>query len=176
MFKHGEISLRPVESRDLESLRALRNHPSTWLNLTDPGLVDEESQKKWFQSLQGRTDRMYFAVSLADRDFIGLVRMDEVDRQNRSIRVGCDIVPELRGQGYGTKVFQAILCYCFNFLNFHRVWLCVIDYNTNAIGLYKKSGFVEEGRYREAIFRDGKYHDYVVMSILDSEFRKGEMK
>jgi UDP-4-amino-4,6-dideoxy-N-acetyl-beta-L-altrosamine N-acetyltransferase len=176
MFQRGEITLRTIESRDLDSLRALRNNPTTWMNLTDPVLIDAKSQEKWFQSLQGRSDRQYFSVALAERDFIGLVRMDEMDRQNRSIRVGCDIVPELRGQGYGTKVFEAILCYCFDFLNFHRVWLCVLETNQNAAGLYKKSGFKEEGRYRDAIFREGKYHDYIVMSILEPEYRKGDKK
>jgi len=37
--------------------------------------------------------------------------------------------------------------------------------------LYEKVGFKEEGIMREAIFRNGVYHDYVVMSILEDEYR-----
>ncbi|MGZ3720823.1 MAG: GNAT family N-acetyltransferase, partial [Bdellovibrionota bacterium] len=148
MFQHGQIQLRTVEERDLEALRALRNHPTTWFNLTDPVLIDGESQKKWFQGLQARADRKYFVPSSSDHDFLGVVRMDEIDRQNRSIRVGLDILPELRGKGWGEKSYQTILKYSFDFLNFHRVWLCVLDYNENALGLYRKVGFQEEGRYR----------------------------
>lgn len=174
MFHFGDITLRSIEERDLEKLRALRNHPDTWMNLTDPTLIDAESQKKWFQSLQGRSDRKYFSLAAKGHDLLGVVRMDEIDKQNRSIRVGCDIVPEARGQGWGTKAYGAILKYCFDELNNHRVWLCVLDFNAAAIAVYKKAGFKDEGKYREAVFRDGKYHDYLVMSVLEGEYRSGK--
>lgn len=176
MFHFGDITLRSIEERDLEGLRALRNHPDTWMNLTDPTLIDTESQKKWFQSLQGRADRRYFSLSAPGHDLLGVVRMDEIDRQNRSIRVGCDIVPEHRGKGWGTKAYGAILKYCFDELNNHRVWLCVLEFNQAAIAVYRKAGFRDEGRYREAIFREGKYHDYLVMSVLEQEFRSASGK
>ena len=35
---------------------------------------------------------------------------------------------------------------------------------------YEKAGFTREGTRREAIFRDGRYHDEHVMSILREEF------
>ena len=98
--------------------------------------------------------------------------MDEVDHINRSIRVGADVVPALRGKGFGKAIYSAIKKYCFDYLNMHRVWLAVLEANERAIGLYRKVGFKEEGRYREAVFRDGRYQDYILMSILEVEYRK----
>lgn len=37
---------------------------------------------------------------------------------------------------------------------------------------YKKAGFKEEGRLRQASYRDSKYHDKIVMSILRKEWVK----
>jgi RimJ/RimL family protein N-acetyltransferase len=53
----------------------------------------------------------------------------------------------------------------------HRVQLTVLPHNEHAIGLYKQVGFIEEGRTRQAIFKDGKYIDLIQMAILSGEYR-----
>lgn len=180
MFIEDDIGFRPIEEKDLEKIRELRNDPTTWINLTDISHVTPEMQREWYERIGRSTDRAYFYVFKAEQiedypawdegAFLGIIRMDEIDRANRSCRVGADIVPAERGKGWGTKAYRAILRYCFDFLNCHRVWLCVLDNNDAGIALYKKSGFREEGRYREAIYRSGRYHDYVLMSILEGEY------
>lgn len=171
MYTHEDIGIRIIEARDLEAMRVLRNDSSTWIYLTDPHLITEESQKQWFSMLASRPDRMYFILFVAEHPFAGIVRMDEIDRQNRSIRVGVDIVPELRGRGLGKRALCLVQRYCFDILNMHRVWLAVLVTNARARDLYTKVGFVEEGRHREAVFRDGRYVDYIIMSILEHEYR-----
>ena len=174
MFQYGEISIRNVEDRDLDDMRRLRNDPSTWMMLTEIGMIDSEGQRQWFQRMSLANDRKYYVVCDAEHDFIGIVRTDEIDRINRSIRIGADIIQTLRGKGYGTRLYGLLKAFCFDHLNMHRVWLAVIDTNETAFRLYEKHGFKVEGRYREAIFRDGLYHDYVVMSILENEYREGK--
>jgi len=105
---------------------------------------------------------------------VGLVRMDEMDKMNASIRVGADVAVKLRGLGYGKKIYEAIKRYCFDYLNVHRVWLLVLETNEVALKLYRKQGFKVEGKQRQAIFRDGKYLDYLMMSILEEEYRGGK--
>jgi RimJ/RimL family protein N-acetyltransferase len=56
-------------------------------------------------------------------------------------------------------------------MNLNRLWLLVLESNAHAIRLYQKQGFRLEGRMRQAVFRDGRYVDYLVMSILDGEYR-----
>ena len=171
LFTYGEISIREVEQRDLERMRVLRNDPSTWVYLTDISFVSALAQERWFAKVSDSTNRKYFVVHDAEHEFVGIVRCDEIDHLNRSMRIGCDIIPELRGQGYGSRVFDLLLKYCFDFMNMHRLWLLVIDTNEVAIRLYAKKGFREEGRYREALFRGGRYHDYIAMSVLEDEYR-----
>jgi RimJ/RimL family protein N-acetyltransferase len=52
----------------------------------------------------------------------------------------------------------------------HRVSVRVLDYNLRAIRAYQKSGFVIEGREREAALVDGAWHDDLMMAILDQEY------
>ena len=171
MFCYEGICLRVVEEADIERIRQLRNDPSTWIYLTDITLLDEGTQRSWYRSLSERRDRKYFVLGDSQHNFLGIIRFDEIDYTNRSMRVGCDIVREWRGQGYGSKAFLLIKKYCFDYLNMHRLWLAVLETNLVAIHLYEKHGFKVEGRYREAIFRDGCYHDYIIMSFLEEEYR-----
>jgi RimJ/RimL family protein N-acetyltransferase len=171
MFEVQGLRIRVVERRDLEAIRALRNDPTTWMNLTDVHLITEPMQERWFARISESTTQRYFAVADDEHDFIGIVRCDEIDATNRSIRIGCDIVPNLRRRKYGSRVYDLMLKYCFDFLNMHRVWLLVMETNTVGLRLYTSKGFKEEGRLREALFRDAAYRDYLVMSILEHEYR-----
>lgn len=180
MFWYKDIGFRPVEKRDIEEIRRLRNEPSTWIFLTDVTQINSEMQEKWFEGMSKSKDKAYFSIFKEKKDFpisyegdfLGIIRMDQIDQNNRSIRVGCDIVPSERGKGYGTKAFEAILKFCFDHMGMHRLWLCTLENNEVAKKLYKNSGLKEEGRHRQAIWRDGRWHDLIIMSILEDEYRK----
>jgi len=64
------------------------------------------------------------------------------------------------------------LDYAFKKLKLHRVGLDVYAYNPRAISVYKKLGFKSEGRGREYLFQNGRWHDEIWMSILDREWLK----
>jgi RimJ/RimL family protein N-acetyltransferase len=170
MFRHEDIAFRVSIEKDLEYIRNLRNDPTTWLGLTTPGEITEEEQKEWFKRISLAKDKRYYTI-IGPPGFLGIIRTDEIDRANRSIRIGVDIVPGQREKGYGTKAYEAFLGYCFDYLNMNRVWLCVLDSNFKAKKLYEKIGFQVEGRMRRAVFREGEYRDYIIMSILEDEYR-----
>jgi len=170
MFRYGNLYFRAIEEKDLEKIRKMRNNPTTWMNLTDITLLNSVSQKQWYLSLAGQqSHRRYYTVCKGKDTFVGIIRMDEIDWVNRSIRVGCDVVPNLRGQGYGKLIIEMIKNYCFKYLNMHRLWLAVLEFNHIARHIYEKVGFKVEGRYRKAIYRNGKYYDYILMSLLKEE-------
>lgn len=172
MFAHKEISMRPVESQDLEKIRNLRNEQSTWQYLSDASLISESMQHQWFENLKLTLDERYYTVEQKTfGQFIGVIRTDQIDLRNRSIRVGCDIIPKERGKGFGTMTFEMLLKFLFIYHSYHRLWLCVLENNEVAKKLYKNVGFKEEGRLRAAIWREGKWMDYIVMSILEEEYR-----
>ena len=170
MFHDSHVGMRAIEERDLGFLAECRNDPSTWINLGTIDFVNKEKQLAWWKRSSLDKSQANF-ILYGDGVSLGFVRTDEIDHIHRSIRVGGDIHPIYRGQGYGTKMYNLLFKYCFDYLNMNRVWLFVLDSNEAARTLYKKIGMVEEGRQREAIFRNGVYHDYIMMSILASEYR-----
>jgi len=76
------------------------------------------------------------------------------------------------GQGCGTEACRLIVDHGFRKLKLHRVYLRVLAYNIRGIKSYQKVGFKVEGRLKEHIYRDGFYHDEIVMGLLREEYLK----
>ena len=55
--------------------------------------------------------------------------------------------------------------------NMHRVAIGVVSGNARALRFYEKMGFVREGEQRDGYYHDHAYQDFVMMSILEHEFR-----
>jgi len=180
MFLHKGIGLRLVEEKDLEEIRILRNSQSTWLWLTDVKQINKFQQNQWYEKISLDNSIEYYVIVEVksefpmqyEGDFLGIARITDIDLINKSAMIGLDIKPEFRGRGLGTKAFKAIMEYFFLHRNFHRLHLMVLDGNEVAQKLYKSAGFIEEGKLRQAIWRNGHWNDYIVMSILEEEYRK----
>ena len=74
------------------------------------------------------------------------------------------------GKGYGTEATKLVINYGFKKLKLHRISLTVSEPNIAGVKAYIKVGFKKEGILRDAAFRDGNYHNKIVMSILDPEW------
>ena len=114
-----------------------------------------------------------FVIGLHEGDpCIGTTGLIPIDWRNRSAELGIVIGKhEYLGKGYGREAVDLLLGFGFNELNLHRIGLQVFDFNERAIRAYRKSGLVEEGRLREAFYREGSYHDILIMGITEEEFR-----
>lgn len=171
MLSDGTISIIPLEERHLEPLRQLRNHPETRYFLTSTAIISKKQQQAWFERLCRDKSRKYYAIEKEGK-FVGVVRSDEWDKANQSVRIGADVIPEYRRQGIAARTYKLLLDYLFRQLNIHRVWFLVAEFNKPALALYKKIGFKKEGVQRQALYRDGKRHDYIMMSLLREEHQK----
>ena len=82
------------------------------------------------------------------------------------------MVAAQRRNGYASEMFDYMLRNLIDQCGLHRVGLVTLASNAPSLALYRKLGFVEEGRERQAIFRDGQYHDLIAMGLLAAEWRK----
>ena len=171
MFCNGDYYLRPVQETDLQWLADLRNDSETWPFLGTLNFTNLLKQKVWFEKSSLDLKQMNFIFcEQKGHERIGFVRIDEIDSINGSLRVGGDIHPTFRGKGLGKEMYKLIFKLAFDNLRMHRVWLLVACFNPRAQALYKKMGMQEEGKYKEALFRYGQYYDYIIMSILESDY------
>jgi len=73
------------------------------------------------------------------------------------------------GRGFGTDATRLAVRYGFREMGLHRIELHVLAYNERALAAYQRVGFVVEGRRRDAVFHDGRWHDEVLMAVLRSD-------
>jgi len=74
-------------------------------------------------------------------------------------------------KGFGTEAAHLILAYAFDVLNLNSVQLGVNADNARAVRSYEKVGFVHEGVRRQFVYRNGRYYDSVMMSVLREEYK-----
>ena len=104
---------------------------------------------------------------------IGVISLMNISEANASADMSVIVGEEKdRHEGFGTEAIRTLLRYAFEERDLHRVALSVFDYNEAAVRSYEKLGFTEEGRLRDALKRDGSFHDAILMSVLAPEWRE----
>jgi RimJ/RimL family protein N-acetyltransferase len=120
---------------------------------------------------EGATTLEFAVRTLADDKLIGFVAFDGISWQHGDTFVAIGIGDmAYRGNGYGTDAMRVLLRYGFMELNLYRIQLDAFSYNERAIKSYLKAGFVEEGRQRGMLLRDGQRWDLVYMSVLRDQW------
>lgn len=105
-------------------------------------------------------------VSCKDHSFMGHVSLFNLDSHGLFATMGIYIGSEYRHQGYGQEAMRLLIDYAFNTLRLTAIHLEVFSYNPNAYQSYEKLGFVECGRWHQARFHQGSYHDVILMELL----------
>lgn len=178
MLVGKRVCLRAIEREDLERFVRFFADPEVRAHLDmvlGPGSAQEIT---WFEE-QVRQPLLEqpFAVDLVQGTekprLIGGAALRGFDWRNRSAELGLVIGDKsVWGQGLGTEVTRLLLRHAFFTLNLHRVWLRVFGDHARARRVYEKVGFTLEGRQRDGDFRDGRYRDVLVYSLLAREWRQ----
>lgn len=85
-------------------------------------------------------------------------------RRRHAAGLGISIAREAQGQGLGDQLMRALLDHADHWAGLLRLELTVYVDNARAIALYRRHGFVEEGRLRGYGLRDGVYADCLAMA------------
>ncbi len=103
---------------------------------------------------------------------IGIVSLSDIDFVSGNGEMGVMISDvEVRGRGLATEAVMLMLDYAFGELRLHRVTVRVAPENEPSLLLFRKVGFVLEGRMREVMRRRDGYGDLLVFGLLEDEYR-----
>ncbi len=169
-----KCTLRPLMKEDAKVLAQMVNSPEAreYLQMVFP--INDIAEEKWIERLYRgypQNDIVYGIV--VDGRLVGTVGLHNINWTSRHATFGIAIwLPEYFGKGMGTEATKLMLQYAFDYLNMHRVKLEVYEYNERAIHVYKKLGFVEEGRWRKQRYLKGRYYDVILMGILKEEWEQ----
>ncbi|MCD6507633.1 GNAT family N-acetyltransferase [Candidatus Poribacteria bacterium] len=172
MLVGEKVRLRALERTDIPRLVKWLNDPEVKRYLRMYWPMSQAEEEIWFERQLSNPNARIFAIEAEDGTHIGNISLDEIDWKNRKAIMGIIIGErDYWDQGYGSDAVKTLLSFAFHELNLNRIELSVYDFNPRAIRCYEKCGFVIEGRLRQSIFRNGRYHDELKMAILREEWR-----
>lgn len=167
------IKLRALTSLDISKTLEWHNQEDI-INLYSghPFPVNLEMEKKWYEKILFSN----FPLSVFGIDFIesntliGITALKEINMINRNAEFAIYIGDnQFRGKGLAKEATNETLNFGFNKLGLHRIYLRVLSENLPAISLYEKLGFFKEGVLRESVFKNNKFIDEIIMSVIINE-------
>lgn len=168
-----QVYLRPIELADTDWYFANLYDKDTRRLTGTQKHFSREQIARYIEGKSQDSSSVLLLIATCDGDRpVGDVALQDIDAINRNANIRIAINSSgHQGKGYGTEALRLMLDYGFGILHLHRIELNVFSFNERAMHVYEKVGFKREGVQREALYYDHKYHDSILMSILEEEYR-----
>lgn len=149
----------------LAYIRAVAGETEFFVLQPDEFPETEEQEWKWLQDHLNHPGQIVLLAEVSGT-IIGNISFENGSHRRVAHRgtLGIAVVQEWRKQGIGTAMMESLLKWATANPLIEKICLEVFTTNSNAIRLYRKLGFVEEGlRLKDIKFGPGRYVDTVSM-------------
>lgn len=160
---NSPLIVRHSEPKDIDAIRSLYGQPSVYastLQLPYPNI------EKWQERLGNFPENFYSLVACESEAVLGQIGIEvfQTPRRRHVANIGLAVSDQSRRSGIGSKLVEAAIDLCSNWLGVSRIELETYVDNAPAIGLFQKHGFTVEGTARNYAFRDGRMVDALLMA------------
>jgi RimJ/RimL family protein N-acetyltransferase len=169
MIAGEHVILRALEREDIERCYRWMNDPNIVRTLKSRYPIAFTSEAEWLESAMhpSNTERHFAIERKDDRSHIGNASIHDIDWVSRVAGFGLFIgEPSAWNRGYGTDAIQTLVRFAFDEMNLVKLRIHVFDYNEKAKHLLLGHGFVQEGKLARDFYREGAYHDIVILSAF----------
>jgi RimJ/RimL family protein N-acetyltransferase len=173
MIAGEHVILRAFEREDAERCYRWMNDPNIVRTLKSRYPIAFQSEMEWIERAMHSTSiERHFAIERRDdRSHIGNASVHDIDWVSRAAWFGLFVgEPTAWNRGFGTDAIRTLVRFAFEEMNLRKLRIHVFDYNEKAKHVLVAQGFVEEGKLLRDFYREGVYHDIVILSM----FREAE--
>lgn len=163
-----------IEIPTIEDAEKIIQHSKQIFSSTDQVLTTPEEYKmtveneiEWIERIN-KNPNSILLIAKGDNQIMGFLFFIQNSKKKASHtgEFGVNVHPKYQGQGIGHKLVDTLLKWAKANQQIEKVILQVFASNKNAIELYKRNGFIEEGRHIKAIKQlDGTYVDIIQMFV-----------
>jgi RimJ/RimL family protein N-acetyltransferase len=176
VFLRGRrVILRPPTKADIPYFFRWLNDPDVnqYLGMFLP--ATEADEVEWLEKLQ-KTKNEQVVLMIIDAKMnkpIGTMGIHDIAWKDRRATTGAVIGEKSYwGKGYGTEAKMLLLNYAFNTLNLRKIASRVYGFNKRSRAYSEKCGYKVEAVLKREIFKNGRYHDLIIMAV----FREGWLR
>ena len=170
------LRLRRIKAADYEDWLAVWHSPGVLDYLIDfddlPGGEVASAIIEWAERIIRERSGIRWAITLKPNDcMIGSCGFHLYARRDRRVEIGYELHSDYWRQGIMTEAAQAVVQFCFNQLDVHRVEADVVEGNAASAALLTKLGFTLEGNWRERVFKRGAFHSLWQFGLLAPDYQ-----
>lgn len=182
MIRGKRINLRPFQDEDWQVVEKWgQDRDALWGPFQRFQLDHLPSLREAYQQSGLLTRQFGFLLmeTLQEQKVVGFVRytllsFPDADLPYPEIGFGIGTV-EARGKGYAREAIMLLVNYLFSGYPTERIAAFTDSENKPAQHVLQAAGFQQEGVLRRATFRDGRWHDYTIYSLLRQEWMGTEL-
>lgn len=134
-----------------------------------------EKQMQFYETLSKDNSKIQLMIVEKENPetILGIVSLQKIDFINSNADLSLVIgEEEARDMKRAEEVMYLMLRHAFNTLNLHKVTLGYIDtLKFWGMFLMKRFGFTQEGELKEHMFKNGVYHDVILLGLTKDKFK-----
>ena len=178
------MRLRPINQRDRDVWRRVRQENAAWLGRWDATAPSSShAQPRSFASMvrqmrrEARAGRQLpFAVEWQGR-FVGQVTVSNIVRGSAQFAsIGYWIDKAYAGRGITPRAVALAIDHCFGPVGLHRIEVAIRPENTSSLRVVEKLGIREVGFAPRFLHIDGDWRDHRLFAITKEEAPLGLLK
>lgn len=157
-----------LTQKEKKMVRKWRNSDNVRKWMYSDHIISHKEHYEFIETLKTDNKNFYWLVkNKKNENHVGVIYLNRVDFKNKNTYLGIYSNPDSKQKGVGSLLIEALKKIAFDIAKLHTLKLEVVDFNDRAISFYKNMGFTEEGRLKEFVFKDGKWHDVIIMGIIN---------
>lgn len=116
-----------------------------------------EDHTNWYNNYIDDSSQKIYAIYYEDL-YVGNVGLKNIDQINKNAETWIYIGDELmKGKGIGFLAYNQI--FVKYKLSLHKLFANIASFNTSSIRMYQKSGFVQEGDFKDQLVWNEKFYN-----------------
>ncbi len=170
------LLLRRISEDDRSAWLEVWNSPGVLDYLVDmdwaPRAEVADEIIAWAERIVKEASGIRWAITLRPADkMIGSCGFHLYSGRHRRAEVGYELHSAYWRRGIMSEALAAVLTFCFERLDLHRVEADVVEGNAASAALLHKAGFTLEGAWRDRVRKRGVFHTLWQFSLLAPEYR-----
>jgi RimJ/RimL family protein N-acetyltransferase len=171
----GIVTLRELELSDAPSLLAMLTTEEVTRFISPPPSTIEGFERfiEWTHQQRAAGKCVIFGVVPKGMSVaVGLFQVRSLEPSFSTAEWGFAVGSPFWGTGLFLESARLVVDFAFEIMGFHRLEGRASVENGRGNGALRKLGAVPEGVLRRSFLRHGRYHDQVLWSIIDTDWRQ----